>query len=116
MDKIYFRRFETTARMGVFPHEKKAPQPICISLEFNVDSKKAACCDALQATIDYDEIKSTLLAVIAKQHYQLIETLAEAISENLFKRFPISYLKLSVEKTAIYSDMEAVGITLIRQC
>lgn len=114
MDKIYFRRFETTAYVGVFSHEKKAAQPICISLEFDINSKKAAASDLLSATINYDDVKSVILSVIAERHYQLLETLAEAISQSLFNHFPISCLALRVEKTTIYSDMEAVGISITR--
>lgn len=114
MDKLFFRGFELPAKIGVLPHERKHPQIIIIDLEASIDSQKAAKSDALTDTVDYTLIKATITNIVNRQHYQLIETLANRIADALIDQFSCHTLKLTLSKPDIFDDMDAVGITITR--
>jgi 7,8-dihydroneopterin aldolase/epimerase/oxygenase len=115
MDKIFFKKFEVVTSIGVLPYEKEKPQVIRIDLEFNIDAKKVSEQDRLESAVNYSEVKSAIHQIICSKHHDLIETLAEKIAQKLLKDFNIFWLRLSLSKPEIFSDMQAVGVTIERK-
>lgn len=114
MDKIFFRQLKMQASIGVLPHEKQHRQTIIIDLEFAIDIASAAKNDSLADTVDYAAVKNSIHAVVDRQHYQLIETLANSIAAELKQQFALQSLRLSISKPDIFADMESVGVSLSR--
>ncbi len=75
--RVFVEALQVEAVVGVYPHEKDMPQPICIDLEvlikfgFDKDVK-----DTLTATLDYDWAVKQMLEVIGQAPVDLLETLA----------------------------------------
>jgi len=114
LDKIFFRRLHLSTSVGIHPHEKSQRQTTIVDLEFDVDVSRAIVSDDVQCTIDYDQVREAIIRINESRHFHLIETLAEAIAQELFKLFPIRHIRLSVSKPEAFTDMEAVGISIER--
>lgn len=100
------------ASIGVLPHEKQHRQTILIDLEFAIDIAKAAKKDCLTDTVDYAAVKNAIHAVVDRQHYQLLETLASRIVTELKQQFALEALRLSISKPDIFADMASVGVVV----
>lgn len=115
MDKIFIRQLSVPVIIGVFPNEREAPQTLLIDLEVATDFQKAAASDALQYTIDYAQIRRSILAYTEKTQFTLIETLADRLAAHLKQTFNLSWLRLSISKKPFdITDAECVGVCIER--
>ena len=53
---ILIKNLRVETLIGVYEHEKQAPQALKLDLELRLDARRAAFSDALSDTIDYDEV------------------------------------------------------------
>lgn len=111
MMRIYFRRFETKARLGVLDHERSGPQRVLIDLEFTPRDLDPTH-DELASVLDYRLVKTAIENVLNAKHYDLLEHLAHELQRALIAQFALRSLCLRLEKPDIFADMEAVGVCL----
>lgn len=106
LDCIYIKNFSIPAYIGLYDHEKGVTQPLIIHAELY---GTWAGTDFL----DYDLVIAQIKQVIAQQHYELIETLAETIAQTLLSHFPIKKIILAIDKPKAVSDA-LVGVKIER--
>ncbi len=115
MDKLFIRQLKVPAVIGTLPEERLKPQPIVIDLEFALDIAEASVSDQLNKTIDYSAVYRCVRDYVSSSQFQLIETLAARVADELMGLFPISWLRLSVTKFPVdLSDAKEVGIVIER--
>jgi len=66
---------------GGLAEEQERAQPFGVELELLVDLRAAGASDALADTVDYGAVSDAVRAVIANEHYQLLERLAQRIAD-----------------------------------
>ncbi|TDR31243.1 dihydroneopterin aldolase [Hydromonas duriensis] len=108
---IFVRNYHLQVSIGVYDHEKTAPQ----SMVFNVTAfvKRTSASpqhDGLDEVIDYDFVRNTITEQASTGHVQLQETLCDRIGEALMKKTAILAAYISSEKTEIYPDVDAIGV------
>jgi thioredoxin reductase (NADPH) len=106
-DRLGLRGISLPARIGVYPREKGRQQTLSFDLDFDVDAARAAPSDALRDTIDYAAVTEVIAEVMGRQHYNLIETVAEAVATTILARFPTRRVRVRVTKP---------GVPLRRSC
>lgn len=114
MDIIFLRGVELKTWLGVYEWEQQLPQTVLLDLEFALPDSAAAASDHLSDTVDYAQVVERLREVFSTQKFALIEALAEAIAELIFREFSIAYLKLSLTKQGILKGVANVGIQIER--
>lgn len=114
-DCLFIEAFETTALIGVYPHERQMPQPICIDLMIGCDLSRAAKSDRLADTIDYNCLVKTIASRLSDSTFGLLEALGEALCEDCLAAFPIDWVKIRLRKPGLFANAQAVGIQLSRQ-
>ncbi|WHH60228.1 dihydroneopterin aldolase [Petroclostridium sp. X23] len=87
MDKIIIEDLEVYAYHGVAKEEKKLGQLFLISLHISTDLEWAAVGDNLDSTINYAQVCDTVKEVLQAEKYDLIETAAMKVIEEIFKKF-----------------------------
>ncbi|PYG87123.1 dihydroneopterin aldolase/dihydroneopterin aldolase/2-amino-4-hydroxy-6-hydroxymethyldihydropteridine diphosphokinase [Ruminiclostridium sufflavum DSM 19573] len=90
MDKIIVEGLEVYAYHGVAQEEKTLGQMFIISLEIGVDLEKSARSGNLKDTINYSSVCKSVTAVLQSGSYDLIETAAFKIIEELFRNFKLA--------------------------
>ena len=71
--KIFFKEINISCRIGVYEHEKKHPQRIIISIEFELTTEVEPINDKIDETLNYDLIYSHLVFYFLKFYkFQLI--------------------------------------------
>lgn len=114
MDIIYIEQLKVDAIIGVYDFERLKKQPLIIDLELQYDSNKAAVSDKLEYALDYHQISKDIHAFVSDSSYQLIESLAQAIAENLLKNKLINKVTLSLSKPKALDLANNVGIRINR--
>ena len=91
MDKIIISRLEVISNHGVLDAEKTLGQKFYVSVEMNLDLKKAGQTDDINETINYAEVCDIVVWLMQENTHNLIEACADKIAVTLLN----SYLSLS---------------------
>ncbi len=114
MDIIFISELRLDILIGVYDWEKKVPQKVQFDLEIGLPGGKAAASDRLADTIDYAAIVSRIEASLAKNHFGLLEKLAEHVAGIVMSEFKSPWVKVSVAKLAPLKNVKRLGVTIER--
>ena len=108
---IFVRDYHLQVSIGVYDHEKLAPQSMVFNVTAFVKRESASPKhDGLNEVVDYDFVRNTITAQANIEHVQLQETLCDRIGEALMVKSAIIAAYISSEKTDIYPDVDAIGV------
>ncbi len=114
MDIIFLRELKVETLIGVYEWEKRVPQTLQIDLDIALPSSRACQSDDLGDALDYAEIVRHIQGVLASRHFNLLEALAEHISQIILKDFGAPWVKVSVAKLQAIRGSKMVGISIER--
>ncbi len=112
--RVFVRDLELMASVGVFEVEKRYEQRIVVSVELDVRDDYDGVSDRLDRVVDYARIVAAIRAIVDARHFQLIETLAERISEACLADARILRTWITIEKPDVLPGCRSVGITVER--
>ncbi len=95
---IHLDGLSLPASIGIYAHEKAAPQPVDIDLRLAIDGTLAARSDDIRHTVDYDEVVDAIAALLASRHFNLLEHLSQAVLDLLGERFPVRRAEVTIAK------------------
>ena len=94
--KITLQGLRATGFHGVLAHEQQAGQPFIVDVTFSLPPPIG---DALSNTVDYSAVANEVIALITGPPFQLIETLASRIADDILDKWPIvSRVSVTVHK------------------
>jgi dihydroneopterin aldolase len=114
---VFVRGLTLTARLGVHPHEKAAPQRVVIGVEMAVEDESAphgVGVDDFRRVVDYDRVVQLSREAVAGGHTLLVETLAERIASELCTDPRVRRARVTVEKPDAVPEAVAVGVIVER--
>ena len=98
-DKIILNGLEIMGRHGCSEAERQHTQPFIVDAELYLDLSRAGKSDDLGDTIDYVAILGDIKKIVGGTPRNLIETVAQDISEFLLRRyFLLEGLKITIHK------------------
>lgn len=100
-------------RIGIHPHELAAPQRVTISVWLDCRYDDAPLPDEIDAVVDYDFLRREILALAASRHFNLQETVCEAIAAIALVDPRVQRVRVRSNKPDIYPDA-AVGCEIER--
>jgi len=101
VDTLRVEGLTLPARIGVYPRERTRRQTLGFSLAFEISAETAARRDLVRDTVDYAAALETITEVLSRQHFQLIETVAETVAEALLQRFACAGVRVRVHKPGV---------------
>ncbi|TSE20157.1 Dihydroneopterin aldolase [Tepidimonas alkaliphilus] len=108
---LSLRGLTLPVRIGVHDFERRGPQRLRIDVDVCVDLAQAhARQDRLDATFDYDAIRDAIRALAVERHFELQETLGDAILAWLMAQPGVLAARVRTEKPDVYPDCDAVGV------
>ena len=110
--KILINELILDLKLGYYDFEKKNSQKIKFSLEIDYQDKKPSNDKDLRSIVNYGTIVKLIKKLVKKRHYNFLETLAEAVFDELFKDKRIGKIMLKIEKLEILKDCSSVGIQI----
>ena len=115
MDTIFIRELRLQASIGLYRHEKIAPQTIEIDLEIGLPAASRVFKTGKVAdTIDYAVVVEHIRALLAKERFGLVESLAERIADSISNEFDSPRVKVSIAKLGVLREAQRVGVTIER--
>ena len=102
-------------KLGYYDFEKKKAQKVKFSLEIDYQDKKPSNDKDLRSIVNYATIVKLIKKLIKKKHYNFLETLAEAVFDELFKDKRIGKIMLKIEKMEILKECSSVGIQITKK-
>lgn len=114
MDIIFIDELRIPTLIGIYPREQAMPQTIEISLQIGTSTMNAGCSDDIRDTIDYAAVVERLRADLARQHFHLLEKLAEHIATLLLDDFGAVWVRVSIGKLGIMPGVRRAGVVIER--
>ena len=111
---VFVRDLEVMATLGIYEHEKIAPQRIIVSIDLSVLEGKDAVADDISNVVSYEIIVKKVEAIIAQGHVNLVETLAELFASACLKDKRVVAARVRIEKPDIIPNAKSVGIEIER--
>ena len=102
-------------KLGYYDFEKENPQKVKFSLEIDYEDKKPTNDKDIKSIVNYGTIVKLIIKLVKKKHYNFLETLAEAVFDELFKDKRIGKIMLKIEKLEILKECSSVGIQITKK-
>ena len=117
---VFVRDLLLQARIGVYASEHDGPQRIRVNVDLAVLDPAEALpggvgSDTLDRVVDYSRIVGSVRNVVAAQHVQLVETLAERLAAACMADERIVSVRVRVEKLDILPDGATAGVEIERR-
>ncbi len=88
-DEIHIDDLEVYAYHGVFPEEKEKGQPFYVNMVLYTDTRAAGQQDELTLSTHYGEVCHLVTKWMREHTYDLIETAAETVAEQILLCYPL---------------------------
>tara|TARA_B100000963_G_scaffold283692_1_gene252399 strand:- start:133 stop:558 length:426 start_codon:yes stop_codon:yes gene_type:complete len=110
--KILINELILDLKLGYYDFEKVKAQKVKFSLEIDYEDKKPTNDKDIKSIVNYSTVVKLIKNLVKKKHYNFLETLAEAVFDELFKDKRIGKIMLKIEKLEILKDCSSVGIQI----
>ena len=102
--KILINELILDLKLGYYEFEKEKSQKIKFSLEIDYEDKKPTNDKDIKSIVNYGTVVKLITKLVKKKHYNFLESLAEAVFDELFKDKRIGKIMLKIEKLEILND------------
>ena len=100
-------------RLGIYPHEEE-PQPVTIWVRLTVNYPDPLDDDSIDRVLDYDFVRTGILALARDRRFALQETLCETIAALCLADHRVIRVEIRTMKTDIYPDAR-IGCAVVRE-
>ncbi|WP_232428892.1 dihydroneopterin aldolase [Aromatoleum toluclasticum] len=114
-DTIFLRGIRVEALIGVYEHERHAPQPLVIDLELGLQHARCCASDDLRDAVDYGQVLAAVRRLAQVNQAVLLEAFAQNVADALLAGFELSSVAISVSKPAIFDAADSVGVSIRRR-
>ena len=113
--KILINELILNLKLGYYDFEKEKSQRVKFSLEIDYENKKPTNDKDIKSIVNYGTVVKLITKLVRKNHYNFLESLAEAVFDELFKDKRIGKIMLKIEKLEILKDCSSVGIQITKK-
>ena len=117
MDKIHIKNLEVFARHGIFPEENVLGQKFVVSAVLYTSTREAGRTDDLAKSIHYGEVSRFITEFMEQNTFQLLETAAERLAEELLLNTErLEKIRLEIKKpwAPVGLPLETVSVEIER--
>ncbi len=114
MDLVFIHDLRVDTVIGVFDWERTIKQTVSIDLDLATDVRRAAATDCIADALDYKAIAKRIIEFVEGSAFQLVETLSERIAALLLAEFPVSWVRVRVNKLGAIRGARDVGVLIER--
>jgi len=114
MDTIFIRELRLPAWIGLYKHEKIAPQLVEIDIEMALPTDAVFQTHKVRDTIDYGVVCEKIREMLANERFGLVESLAARIAQIAIDEFKSPKVVVSITKLGVLKDAKRVGVRIER--
>ena len=113
--KILISDLNLLISVGIHNFEKTKKQEVKFNINIDINPSLFPVKNEINSIVNYETVIKIITKLTENKHYELLETLAEDIFDELFKNINIQKIKLKIEKTQIIKNTSAVGIEITKK-
>ena len=113
-DTVFIEDLCIETIIGIYDWEREIRQIVSIDLEMACDISKAAATESIEDAINYKAVAKRLIQFVEESEFQLVETMAERISEIVLNEFKVPWMRLKLSKPGAVTGSKAVGVIIER--
>lgn len=110
---LFIRDLMLDCSIGIHSHEQDANQPVRVNIELTVRDDRPVD-DKIANVISYDDIVGGIKAIVAGEHINLVETLADRIGDFCMSDPRALAARVRVEKLDAIGEAASVGVEIER--
>ena len=114
-NKIIIKDLILNFKLGYYSSEKINKQRVRFNLIVNFANQKPKNDSDIKSIVNYKKVVTIISNLIRKKHFNFLESLAEAIFDELFKDRRILKIMLRIEKLDILKETSSVGIEITKK-
>ncbi len=117
LDRIAVTGIAVRGHHGVLPEERRDGQTFVVDVALGLDTRSAAATDDLARTVDYSAVAQQVVAVVAGEPLDLIETLASRIADLCLAHDLVEVVEVVVHKpeAPVGAPFSDVTVTIVRR-
>lgn len=115
MDKIFLNELKIDTVIGIFEWERSILQTVVIDIEMDADIAKAAKSDDVIDTLNYKSVAKRVQKFVEDSSFKLVESLAEHVASIILNEFPVTWVKVKVNKPGAIRGSKGVGVEIERK-
>ena len=96
---INISKIKCSGKHGIYNHEKQNDQEFLVDIHINISDFSE---DDINKTLNYEEIVDLVIKIVSTESYDLIETLAKHISEQIVLKYAVIEATLQKIKVTVY--------------
>jgi dihydroneopterin aldolase len=112
--RIFIRDFHLQVSIGIHDFEKDGPQTVVVNVDLLLNAEETAHNDRIANVLNYDVVHDGIAALAKSRHFNLQETLVDAILELCLAQPGVIEARVSTEKPDVYRDCR-VGYEAVRR-
>src|SRR5262245_53308947 len=112
--RLFFRDLRLPVSIGIHDFEKKGPQTVVVNVDLLLEPAAKAHNDRIANVLNYDTVHDGIVALAKSKHFNLQETLVEAILDLCLGQPGVIEARVSTEKPDVYKDCR-VGYEAVRR-
>lgn len=114
-DTIFIQGLTAHAVIGAWEWEKHFKRRLVFDIEMGTNVALAASTDKLIDTVDYQAVSERIVKFTEDSEFQLVETLAEEISQLIINEFSAPWVRIKLQKVGALGIAKSVGISIYRE-
>lgn len=111
---VRLEALEVQALLGIHPQERAGPQRVLISVDLHCNYGAHAPEDRIGAVVDYDFLRTEIIRLVAERHFELQETLCDAVAALALGDPRVAGVRVATTKPDIYPDAR-IGCEVVRR-
>ena len=112
--RLFFRDFKLQVSIGIHDFEKEAPQTVVVNVDLLLAPAEKAHGDRIANVLNYDVVHDGVMALAKSRHFNLQETLVDAILDLCLSQPGVIEARVATEKPDVYGDCR-VGYEAVRR-
>ena len=112
--RIFIRDFRLPVSIGIHDFEKHGPQTVVVNVDLLLEETEVVHGDRIANVLNYDVVHDGIVALAKARHFNLQETLVEAILDLCIGQPGVVEARVSTEKPDVYKDCR-VGYEAVRR-
>ncbi len=112
--RIFIRDMRLPVSIGIYDFELAKPQAVVINVELLLADPDRAHGDSITNVLNYDIVHDGIVDLAGSKHFNLQETLVEAILDLCLAQPQVVEARVSTEKPDVYKDCR-VGYEAVRR-
>ena len=109
--RLFLSGFVAEASIGFHGHEKTRRQRVVIDVDLFLPlSSSQSARDSIADVVDYDFMRAGIRGLLAERHFNLQETLVDAIVDFCLAQSPARAVRVQTQKPDVYEDCNSHGV------